>query len=150
TTPPTTKASLAGAAGSNGWYVGPVTVTLSATDPDDPSSKLVITSRLDSGPYKTYSAPFTVAADGLHFLTLQRRDPAGNLAPPGPLSIAVDQTPPTLTASAFRVTLRGTIIGVSGRISDATSGVDPTQASYTLTDSSGHVLATGPVTVNAD
>jgi probable HAF family extracellular repeat protein len=150
TTPPTTTAALAGPAGSHGWYVGPVTVTLSATDPDDPPSGLVITYKLDGGPFQTYTAPFTVAADGLHFLTLQSRDPAGNLEPQRTLTIAVDQTPPTLTASAYRVTLRGNVIGVTGRISDAASGVDPTQASYTLTDSSGHVLATGPVTVNAD
>ena len=47
TTPPTTTATLAGPQGQNGWYVGPVTVTLAAADPDDPPSALTTTYSLD-------------------------------------------------------------------------------------------------------
>ena len=103
TTPPTTTAALSGPEGSPGWYVGPVTVTLSATDPDDDPATLVTTYSLDCGPTATYDPanPLVVSGDGLHLLTYQSRDPAGNLEALHTQVIKVGQPP---SANQFIVT----------------------------------------------
>ena len=81
TTPPTTTATLSGTEGSPGWYVGPVMVALNATDPDDAAGSLVTTVSLDGGPTATYDPayPLRIIGDGVHTLTYQSRDPAGNV-----------------------------------------------------------------------
>src|SRR5215218_4028146 len=47
---PTTTATLVGPLGNNGFYTGPVTVNLTATDPDSPSSSLTTQFRVNNGP----------------------------------------------------------------------------------------------------
>jgi hypothetical protein len=81
TTPPTTTADLSGTEGGAGWYVGPVTATLSASDPDDDPAALVTTYSVDYGPTNTYepAQPIVVSGDGLHTIRYQSRDPAGNV-----------------------------------------------------------------------
>src|SRR5262249_39645616 len=77
------------------------TVTLTATDPDNPPSDLTTTYSLDGGPVTTYDPahPITIATDGVHTLTFQSSDPAGNLQPLQTQTIDIHQTPPTLTAT---------------------------------------------------
>jgi hypothetical protein len=101
-TPPTTTATQSGQGGSPGWYIGPVTVTLSATDPDDASGTLIITYSLDGGPSATYNPgqPIVITTDGVHTLTYQSRDPAGNVEATQTQLIRVDQAPPVTTATA--------------------------------------------------
>jgi hypothetical protein len=66
-TPPTTTASLSGPTGNNGWYIGSVQVTLTATDPDSPVSATYYS--LDGGNYVTYTVPFNVSGDAIHQLS---------------------------------------------------------------------------------
>src|SRR5262249_45342945 len=66
-----------------------------------------------------------------------------------------DTTPPTITIAATPETLwppNGKLVPVmvSGTITDAGSGVDPTTAAYAVTDEYGSVQPSGPVTVAAD
>ena len=94
TTPPVTTASLSGPAGNNGWYRGPVMVTLSATDPDSPVVATYYS--LDGGARVAYSAPFTVSTDGVHQLSFYSTDPSGNQEKPNALTIKIDSTPPAI------------------------------------------------------
>jgi hypothetical protein len=95
TTPPTTTASLSGTEGSPGWYVGPVMVALHATDPDDATGSLVTTASLDGGPTFTYDPayPLRIIGDGVHTLTYQSRDPAGNVEAMKTQAIRIGQVP---------------------------------------------------------
>ena len=96
TTPPTTTATLSGTEGSPGWYVGPVMVALNATDPDDAAGSLVTTVSLDGGPTATYDPayPLRIIGDGVHTLTYQSRDPAGNVEALKTQVIRIGQPPP--------------------------------------------------------
>ena len=61
-TPPVTTALLSGASKVNGWYTGPLAVTLSATD--NLSGVAGTKYQLDGGTMHDYGAPFVIAGDG--------------------------------------------------------------------------------------
>jgi hypothetical protein len=61
-----TTASLSGPAGRNGWYVGGVEVTLSATDPDGADDIAATRYTVDGGAPQVYAHPFTVSGDAVH------------------------------------------------------------------------------------
>jgi len=150
TTPPVTTASLSGPKGDHGWYRGTVTVTLKATDPDDPVAATYYS--VDGGPKQTYSAPFSIPGDGIHQLSFYSVDEAGNQEKPHHLKIKIDATPPTITVAANPATLwppngEMVIVSISGSITDATSGVDASSVSFRVTDEYGSIQPTGPVTL---
>ena len=97
--PPTTTASLSGPLGGGGWYTGAVQVTLSAQDNPGGSGVAATYYSIDGGPTQTYSAPFTVSGDGTHSVQYYSVDNAGNVEQTQSVSVKVDQTPPTTTAS---------------------------------------------------
>jgi len=97
-TAPTTIATVLGPAGQNGWYTGPVTVTLSATDPDGPSDLLVTYYSLDGGMLQTYTAPFIISGDARHTLSFWSEDHAGNHEATQTLTVPI--TGPTATIPA--------------------------------------------------
>jgi hypothetical protein len=98
TSPPTTTASLSGPAGTNGWYKGPVQVTLTATDPDGSADVAATFYTLDGGAQKTYTAPFTLTGDAVHTVTFWSKDQAGNEEKPHlSKTVKIDATRPTLT-----------------------------------------------------
>lgn len=96
-TPPTTTAALAGKAGGGGWFTGPVTVTLTATDAL--SGVASTTFSIDGGASQTYTAPFTISADGTHTVSFGSTDAAGNVEANKAVSVRIDQTPPVTTAT---------------------------------------------------
>src|SRR5262249_49676683 len=75
---PTTTASLSGPQGSNGWYTGPVQVTLTATDPDGPADVAATYYSVDFSGVQTYAGPFSVSGDGYHAVQFWSVDQAGN------------------------------------------------------------------------
>ena len=98
--PPTTTDTISGTAGTNGWYISPVTVTLSAQDNSGGSGVQSTTYSLDGGTPATYFAPFTVSGDSNHTLTFGSTDNAGNTEAQNTMYIPIDTTPPVITVPA--------------------------------------------------
>jgi len=140
--PPTTSASVSPEADASGWYAGPVTVTLSASDSDSGVQKTEY--NLNGSGWTIYSAPFVVSSESTSSTmhnTVQYRstDEAGNVEETKSLTIQIDTTAPTVGASVplsgnavqggirFGVNLTDTLSGPVGamlsiREDDGTSG----------------------------
>ena len=101
TVPPVTTASLSGPSFANGFYRGPVTVTLNVQDATAPFSTFV---SVDSGPARAYTGPFTVTGDFAHFVAFYSVDGAGNFENPAKsVSFSIDSTPPVTTITSRAV-----------------------------------------------
>jgi hypothetical protein len=173
-TPPVTTAAVTGSAGANGWFVGPVQVALTATDPDSPVASTSYS--IDGGSLQVYAAPIPVSGDGIHHVSYFSVDPAQNQELPLQVDVKIDATAPVVTATATlvpserddegprrggRQAQRGRSnnrrqaedavkISVTGAITDAVSGVDASSARYAVADASGIVQQSGAITVGAD
>jgi N-acetylneuraminic acid mutarotase len=145
TTVPTTTISLSPAqpTGNNGWYTSPVTVSVSATDPDDAASTLTTRCVLDpatkpasfadlpsgSCPYAV-SGGGSVSTDRVHTIYAASEDPAGNAeATVQSATFKIDQTGPSITDQTDSCSQPGNNGWCSGTetstfgYSDATSGL---------------------------
>src|SRR5207248_2664217 len=146
-------AAPSGPQGKNGWYTGPVSIALSASDA---TSGLAATYySLDGGAQQTYAAPFTVSGDGTHAVSFRSVDKAGNSEAANSLTVKIDGTPPAITAAANPANLwppngKRVPVVVSGKITDAASGVDAASATYAVVDDYGVVQPNGTLTVGAD
>ena len=90
-TPPTTTVELAGTPGDNGWFLSPVTVTLT---PTDTLSGVASTSvSIDGGP-PTDDMAFTLSTPDKHTIRFQSVDGAGNEEPWRLETIRIDPDPP--------------------------------------------------------
>src|SRR6185295_11168249 len=76
-TAPQTASSLSGTLGSAGWYVSPVTVSLSATDSGTGVAQTLYS--LDGGTAQTYNSPVLVSGQGTHSFLFHSIDAAGNV-----------------------------------------------------------------------
>lgn len=128
-TAPTTAANPVGTLGLNGYYTGPVTVNLSATDVDDAASSLKTEFRVNGGPL-TAGNTINLTDDGTYNLQYFSEDPAGNVEATHTLIIKIDQTPPVVSVSPTPTTLwppngKLVTVTVSGLASDKLSGVNP-------------------------
>ena len=96
---PSTTATLTPSSpgGANGWYLGPVQVSLSATDA--PSGVAGSEYTVDGGPWTPYAGPFAITADGSHPVQFRSTDVAGNVEDAHSLTVKVDQNNPTTDAS---------------------------------------------------
>lgn len=90
-TPPVTTASA-----PSGWVNASATVTLSATD--DSSGVAATYYTVDGGPTQTGTS-FVLSGDGEHDITYWSVDNAGNVEDPNPLTVMVDRSAPTISAS---------------------------------------------------
>ncbi|HWT77186.1 MAG TPA: hypothetical protein VN648_00055, partial [Candidatus Methylomirabilis sp.] len=152
TTPPVTTASLSGRTGDHGWYRGPVIVTLSATDPDDAVAATYYS--VDGGSNQTYSAPFSLGGPRVRQLSFYSVDSYGNQEKAHSLTIKTDAKPPVITLAARPATLwppngKMVSVSISGTITDATSGVNPSGAAFKVTDEYGSIQPSGSVTLGA-
>ncbi len=124
TTAPTTTAVYSGATGTNGWYTGAVTATLSATDTF--SGVAEIDYNLDAGGWLVYTNPVLLTGDGSHLLAYRAKDKAGNLEAVHTATFLIDTLPPISTVSAQGTQMNGwytTPVNFTLNASDATSGV---------------------------
>jgi hypothetical protein len=150
--PPVTMATVSGPVGSNGWFKGAVRVTLTAADGGGPIAATRYA--IDGGADVLYSAPFAVSGDGIHSVSYFSIDGAGNSEMPKALSLKIDGTAPAASASASPSSLwpangRTVPVVVSGAMSDATSGLDPSSALFSVTDEQGDVQPSGRVSVSS-
>jgi hypothetical protein len=137
TAPATTSITLDpnGADGAHGWYVHPVTVSVSATD--DGTGVADTRCALDPDPAPAsfgdlagscdYLAPgASVTTDGNHTLYAASTDNADNAETPVSASFAIDQTAPSLAPSFSSpiIYLHQSGVIATPNATDTTSGVD--------------------------
>ncbi|TDD72611.1 carbohydrate-binding protein [Jiangella aurantiaca] len=142
---PTVSATVAPAEpdGQDGWYVTPVTVTLSADDPDAD-----IEYRVGEGEWTAYTGPVTLDEDGTHTVAYRATNAAGT-SEAGTVEVAVDVTAPETTA-----TVEGDLDGdvylgpatLTLAATDAASGAVETH--YRLAGDADHTVYSGPVTLD--
>ncbi|MBB6732341.1 hypothetical protein H7C18_15580 [Cohnella sp. CBP 2801] len=83
--------------GQNGWYVHPVTLTLSAADDTGVASTEYSTD--DGADWQPYGEPLTFAAAGSYAVSYRSTDTAGNAEAPQKLVFQVDATAPAITVT---------------------------------------------------
>lgn len=133
TTPPVTTAGVDGPAGLGGWYTGPVSVTLTASDGSGGSGVASTEYRLDAGATQSYSGPIVLASDGTHTLEFRSIDAAGNVEPWQTLVIQIDATPPAVNCAAPDTQWHGNDVALACGATDDTSGfADVSDAAFTL------------------
>jgi len=141
TSPPTTKATVAPTANGAGWNKGPVTVTLTASDPDGAADVASTTSTLDGSAAQIYTTAFTVSGDGPHHITYSSVDKAGNKENPvQALDLKIDAIAPTISGSRAPTAN-----------SNGWNNADVT-ATFACADTGGSGIAacTGPVVVSTE
>jgi len=149
-----TTASLVGPAGRNGFYTGPVTVHLTATEPNVPTSSLTTLYRVNNGPLTTGN-DFVVGRNGIDTVQFFSRDAAGNVEATHTLTIRIDSTAPFLSVRANPTTLwppnhKLVTVTVSGQVADDISGISRSRVSYFVRDEYGHVQPRGTAPVRRD
>jgi hypothetical protein len=149
-TPPVTVATFSeNNLGNHGWYRGPVQISMSATDNVSGVQSTQYT--IDNGTLKTYTAPFNYSTNGIHSLNYWSFDKVSNYETSHYVQLKIDQTSPsvsmTATPSSAVVSSTPVTVTVSGRITDALSGIDPASVFYNVIDEYSVISLTGPVTL---
>ncbi|MDG4773054.1 ThuA domain-containing protein [Solwaraspora sp. WMMD792] len=103
TTAPVTEAEVVGtgepAGPVEGWYPGPVAVTLTATDEDGGSGVAGTEYSLDDETgWTAYTEPVAVSGDGSHELRFRSTDAAGNVEQTQSVTFQIDATAPVSSA----------------------------------------------------
>src|SRR5436309_8947444 len=116
-------------AGANGWYVGPVLVSIEASDG---MTGATISYRLDGGDWIEYRGSFVVSGDGGHTVEYNAVDGVGNSFG-GSASVSIDGTAPHSVLSADGLCGRHgwfvSEVGLTIDSVDAASGVAQIQGS---------------------
>ncbi|MBO4204719.1 ThuA domain-containing protein [Micromonospora echinofusca] len=96
---PVTTATVDGTA-NGGWYTGPVTVTLTATDNAGGSGVARTEYQLDDATgWTAYTGPVAVSGDGTHQVRFRSVDKADNVEATKSVDVRIDATAPVTTAS---------------------------------------------------
>ncbi len=122
TLPPSLSASIAGTAGSNGWYVSQTTTTISARDETSGMDRI----EYDQNNIGWKDGTFVVSKDGINDIDMRAYDLAGNMSSDS-LQVKVDTIKPTSKFispidGSTNTLVRGNY-SLSGSSSDTTSGV---------------------------
>ena len=159
-TPPTTTIDLdpADPTGTNGWYTGPVTATVTAAD----SGSGVASTRcaLDAPTAATFAdlptgcaftgAGATITGDGEHTLQAASVDRAGNAAPVTTRAVRIDTVAPTLSPTwPSPILLHQSGVIATPHAADATSGVAAQSCGPMSTATAGDHTLTCQATDNA-
>jgi photosystem II stability/assembly factor-like uncharacterized protein len=124
-TPPTTAISGV----DDLWHNAPVTVTLSAGDPQPhPAGVAATYYTVDDGDQQTYAEPFQVSGDGVHEVAYWSVDKAGNREATQTAGVRIDATAPTTTISGADDLWHNTEVDLTLVATDdaSASGVDAT------------------------
>ena len=146
-TAPWAGATLSGPRGDNGWYIGPVVVSI---DAKDAASSVSVSYRIDGADWIPYTGSFVVSVDGVHTVEYRAVDGAGNFNT-GSATFSIDATPPTAAVSVSGTMGFGgwyttpALVGLS-RFDD-TSGV--AEATYRI-DAGPWQPYAGPLRIDVD
>jgi hypothetical protein len=94
---PTDSAAISGPLGANGWYVSPVTTTVTGSDSGSGFSSIQM--RTDGAPWFTYVGPITISTNGAHTVEHFPVDVAGNRGITKNVSFRIDMVGPVTTAA---------------------------------------------------
>ncbi|HEX5782469.1 MAG TPA: PKD domain-containing protein, partial [Solirubrobacteraceae bacterium] len=140
TTAPTTTHTLAPAANAAGWNTGDVTLTLAAEAGATTSYKL------GDGAFQAYTAPVTLSNEGTTVVTYRSTDAEGNVEADKTVTVKIDKTVPTSTATPPGGSFTGpTSVTLAG--ADSGSGLDKLE--YRL-DGGAWTTYTAPVTISGE
>ena len=119
TAAPVTTASYSGPVGTDGWYRGPVDVTLAATDVG--SGVQGVSYNLDGVGWQTYSNPFTISGNSTHWLLYRATDIAGNNENIHSQSLPIDGLAPTaiITFPVNGQVIASAMVRVQGSATDS-------------------------------
>jgi acyl-CoA thioesterase-1 len=92
---PQVASTAAGTAGANGWFVSPVTVTLTVTGGTSPTIRY----RIDDTPWTSYRVPFQIP-EGRHMVQYQGVDGNGSFGQSKNEYFDIDETAPIVAANA--------------------------------------------------
>ncbi|MFB2580011.1 glycoside hydrolase family 3 C-terminal domain-containing protein [Herbiconiux sp. P15] len=127
--------------GSAGWYLSPVTLSVTATDDVDPAP--IVETNVDGAGWVAGSVA-QVTADGSHVVEVRATDAAGNVSAVTTVAVPLDRTDPVVQARADRdaetIVLEAT---------DAVSGVASVEWAVAAADGSAPAWQayTAPLTV---
>lgn len=153
-TAPTTTASILGQAGTNGYYTSPVTIVLTATEPNVPPTALTTMYRVNNGPF-TAGNQVALSDNGTDVVQFFSADASGNVETTRTLVVKIDTTAPLLTETAQPTTLwppnhKFNTVTVSGTAIDFDSGINGSRVFYSVRDEYGQVQPRGSTSVNPD
>jgi len=123
---PSTLHGILGTAGTNGWYVSSVTVTLVAGDTTSGAASTEY--RIDPGSWLPYTSSFVFSTEGSHLLEYYSVDNAGNLESIKSAALNIDASDPISTITVTGVLGdNGWFVGASVDVNftavDGTSGI---------------------------
>ncbi len=150
-TAPSTGIALGGTAGTNGWFVSNVDVTLSATDATSGVDHTEYST--DGSTWHTYSGVFTLSTEGSTTVSYRSIDNAGNTETTKTQEVKIDKTAPTIlgsrTPSANGSGWNNSDVTVHFACGDDLSGVDSCSSDTTLSTDAAGQSVTGTVTDEA-
>lgn len=142
-TPPVTTAILSGKQGNGGWYIGPVTVSLSAQDATSGVAK-TFCKRNNDRP-QVYTGPFTASFPGVYLVHFRSVDVAGNREQRESLTFKIDNHAPEIAACGCAKS-QGSgnwLVTIVGSEAEWYSGLASTKPTMQLTDNEGSVSPIG-------
>jgi outer membrane protein assembly factor BamB len=144
---PSTQYSFGDFPNSNGYFIRPIQITLTASD--NLSGVANTYYQIDGGPTQTYTAPFTISEDGTHVVRWWSVDVAGNIEDSYPRNINVDKTPPVTTATLLGPAGASGWYGapVQATLAATENGSGLVNSYYTL-DYGQPITYTGPFTLS--
>ena len=92
---PQVASTVTGTAGTNGWFVSPVTVSLTVTGGTSPTIRY----RIDDTPWTSYRVPFQIP-EGRHMVQYQGVDANGSFGSSKNEYFDIDETAPIVAANA--------------------------------------------------
>ena len=126
TTPPRSEIALAGAAGLEGWYLSPVSVTVNALDNPGGRGVRAIEFSMNGAAFQPYIAPLTIATEGTTTIAARATDLANNRETPGPTAaVRLDSAAPQVTIGSpmGRDYVHTEKLSLSIAATDAVSGI---------------------------
>lgn len=139
-TAPVSTASTSGTSGNSGWFLGPVSVSVGATDFGSGVDGSFCA--VDGG--ATGASPCAASGDGVHDVAYHSTDVAGNVETDQHLDVKIDGTPPSTTAFYSGTSGGGgwwrSSVGVTLSGSDATSGVATTSGAVDSVSQPGSIF----------